>query len=324
MKKLYFAGACAALLCMSIEQTAAQTVRNARFTINTDAANRKAISPYVYGTNDNYPSALAKRMGGNRMTGYNWETNASNAGFDLEHSSDDYVPWHQGTPPEDYNVPASAVATFHNKSLAQGAYSLITLQLAGYVAKDKNGTVTTGQTAPSSRWLPVITRKSGALSLTPDVLDNAVYMNEQVNYLINKFGRSNTASGIKGYSMDNEPCLWFHSHSRLWGTKGVSVKYLTQKNIETAKMVKELDPTAEVFGPALWGYTAYQNLQFAPDWETERQRGQYEMYLHYYLDSMKVHSQRANKRLLDVLDLHWYPAEHRDYGEAMQISQHWG
>ena len=40
---------------------------------------RKPISPYVYGTNDPYPQASAKRLGGNRITSYNWENNASNA-----------------------------------------------------------------------------------------------------------------------------------------------------------------------------------------------------------------------------------------------------
>lgn len=50
---------------------------------------KKAISPYIYGVNEygntnnlRNVTAGAVRQGGNRYTGYNWETNYSNAGHD--------------------------------------------------------------------------------------------------------------------------------------------------------------------------------------------------------------------------------------------------
>lgn len=54
---------------------------------------RAAISPTIYGSNvDMGLNALTlRRLGGNRMTGYNWETNASNAGSDWNHQSDNYM-----------------------------------------------------------------------------------------------------------------------------------------------------------------------------------------------------------------------------------------
>ncbi len=160
-------------------------------------------------------------MGGNRLTSYNWETNASNAGRDWVHHSDDWVPAQWNTPEDQYNVPGAAVVAFHNQSLQQGAYSLATLPMAGYVAKDKNGTVSESQAAPSARWANVLTRKpGGGLSLTPNINDNEVYVDEELHFLLNKFGRSNTATGIKAYSLDNEPCLWFDTHSRLFGHTG--------------------------------------------------------------------------------------------------------
>ena len=54
---------------------------------------RKEISPLIYGVNQ-YTTELKNvktnsvRQGGNRMTAYNWENNASNAGSDWKHSSD--------------------------------------------------------------------------------------------------------------------------------------------------------------------------------------------------------------------------------------------
>ena len=56
---------------------------------------KKEISPYIYGINQygnqtKYKDVKvnAVRQGGNRMTAYNWETNASNAGSDWKYSSD--------------------------------------------------------------------------------------------------------------------------------------------------------------------------------------------------------------------------------------------
>src|SRR5262245_42615441 len=62
------------------------------FSINA-AQNVHTISPYIYGVNQfNGPNAPVnlglERLGGNRWTGYNWETNYSNAGSDYIHNSD--------------------------------------------------------------------------------------------------------------------------------------------------------------------------------------------------------------------------------------------
>ena len=276
---------------------------------------RHKISPYIYGTNDNYPHAGARRLGGNRITSYNWENNASNAGVDYIHHSDDYVPSQQGVPESDYNKPGAAIASFHNTSLSMGAYSLVTLPMAGYVAKDKNGTVTDDQAAPSSRWSITKVRKNRPFSLSPDVTDDTVYVDESLNFLHHTFGKSNTARGIKGYALDNEPCLWFHTHPLLFGSEHVSVKYLMDHSFELAERIKEMDPTAEVFGPALYGFTAYQNLQFAPDWDNVK--GNHSLFIEYYLTEMrKKEMQPGGKRLLDVLDLHWYPEFNSTYNAS--------
>ncbi|HYO25447.1 MAG TPA: hypothetical protein VEQ85_10925, partial [Lacipirellulaceae bacterium] len=66
-----------------------------QFTVNSSAGGR-AISPYIYGVNF-YGSAgftnpaTLDRLGGNRWTGYNWETNYSNAGADYYHHNDNFL-----------------------------------------------------------------------------------------------------------------------------------------------------------------------------------------------------------------------------------------
>ncbi|MCX7911266.1 MAG: hypothetical protein N2505_06805, partial [Endomicrobia bacterium] len=99
----------------------------AQFTINTQQE-RKSISPYIYGTNQDREGVknTARRFGGNRTTGYNWENNASNAGSDWYHHSDYYIPSDMGIPQSEWSIPGRCLTFFHQKSLQVGAASGIT------------------------------------------------------------------------------------------------------------------------------------------------------------------------------------------------------
>ncbi|MDD6346079.1 MAG: glycoside hydrolase family 44 protein [Oscillospiraceae bacterium] len=266
---------------------------------------KKEISPYIYGVNEygtgsNLKNITVKntRQGGNRYTGYNWETNWSNAGEDWMHSSDTnigdasdgagYAARKLSETCEKYNIP----------------YKMATLQMAGYVAADKNGTVTEAEAAPSARWNKVEFRKNGELSLTPDLTDNTVYMDEYVNYLVKTLGDASTSTGIQAYSLDNEPVLWNDTHPRIHSEE-VTNKELVSKSIELAKVVKEIDPKAEVFGPAFWGMLpCIQISESDSDWQTVKNN--YSWYLDYYLQQMADAEKESGKRLLDVIDVHYY------------------
>ncbi len=66
-------------------------------------------------------------------------------------------------------------------------------------------------------------------------------------------------------------------------------------------MVKAVWPTAEVAGFVSYGWSGYMGLQSAPD---SAGKGDF---TEYYLDKMKAAETAAGKRLIDYLDLHWYP-----------------
>ncbi|RYY66038.1 MAG: hypothetical protein EOO12_05330 [Chitinophagaceae bacterium] len=291
----------ALLLVFNLTASAQDTIR---IHVNSTQG-RKPISPYIYGVNDKYSRATALRLGGNRLTSYNWENNASNAGHDYIHHSDEYVPWQQGVPDSLYARPGAALRAFHDRALAQGAYSLVTLPMAGYVAADMNGTIEEWDAAPSARWKEVRVHKGAPTSLSPDTSDGYVYLDETVDFLLHHYGAAGTPTGVRGYSLDNEPCLWFSTHPRLFGETHVAVDTLLRRSIELAAMIKDKDPAAEVFGPALYGYNAYLDLQQAPGWN--QYNGQYDLFVHYYLDEMRRQDSTHGRRLLDVLDLHWYP-----------------
>lgn len=273
------------------------------------AADGTTISPCIYGINDWQRDSVTaamnctlERMGGNRLTGYNWETNASNAGSDYLHHSDNMLVSSVSSALQ--RIPGEAVMLSVDHARSLGHDSLVTLQLAGYVAADTNGTVTEAQVAPSSRWKQVKITKGSSLSLSPDTTDAYVYLDEQVNYLIAKYGKSD-AGGVSAYSMDNEPGLWPSTHARLHPSTP-TVSEIVSQNAAAAEMVKQLDSSALIFGPALYGWNAYESFQDAPDW-TASLDNQYGWFISYYLSQMKTRSDTAGRRLLDALDIHYYP-----------------
>jgi hypothetical protein len=273
------------------------------------AADTARISPYIYGTNgqsdDRGLNITARRLGGNRMTGYNWENNASNMGMDYNQSNanDNYMTWAMGIPSNKENIPGIALMTFHDTSVAMSCYSLITLPAAGYVARDKNGSVTSGQMAPSARFRTVVARKSTPLSTQPDTSDANVYVDEEVYALVQRYGAATAASGVKGYAVDNEPALWPSTHPRIHPAK-TRCDELIARTAASGRAVKSVDPNAEVFGGVFYGFNAYYNLQDAPDFSSYSSQG---WFVNGFLKAMRDSSTAAGKRLMDVIDVHWYP-----------------
>ncbi len=284
-------------------------VFGATVTIDVDpSAGRAPISPYIYGTNQDLPGVVApaRRYGGNRTTGYNWENNASNAGNDYYHQSDNYLTWVVGISDTQALTPGIALTHFIDQSVAaRTPYTLITLPMAGYVAVDKAGVVSTAQAAPSSRWVQVLNNKPTALSTTPDLTDGKVYVDEEINFLIQRYGAAGTANGVRGYNLDNEPDLWFSTHARLHPAQATCTELIT-RSVDLAKTIKRMDPGAETLGFVSYGFSGYLTFQGAPDWPTERTKGAYSWFVDYYLDQLKKASDTAGRRLLDVLDLHNY------------------
>ena len=101
------------------------------------------------------------------------------------------------------------------------------------------------------------------------------------------------------YSLDNEPDLWDSTHARLRIAK-LTYAELLRRTIEYSAAIKAAAPRCLIFGPVSYGWNGYQTLQNAPD-------GQGRFFLDYYLIGMRQAEQKVGRRLLDVLDLHWYP-----------------
>jgi mannan endo-1,4-beta-mannosidase len=118
-----------------------------------------------------------------------------------------------------------------------------------------------------------------------------------------KYGRAD-AKGVKFYALDNEPALWPGTHPRIHPDKP-TYKEIVERTEGLASAILNVDPTAEIFGPALYGWGAYITLQDAPDAKAEN--GTYGTFIDYYLAKAKELEQKHARRLVHVLDVHWYP-----------------
>lgn len=279
------------------------------------------ISPYIYGVNSGVDldtvTAGSFRLGGNRMSCYNWENNMSNAGSDWYNSADmhmvqDVVDDELRQTPGGAAINAAMDTSAHNVP-----YKLLTLQMLGYVSSStykRLDMVDDDCTAPNTEyWYEVVNRKPGDFLMEPDKKDNTVYTDEYLNYLINTLGDSSNG-GFNAYALDNEPGLWNGTH-RLSHGEHVTCEELIEKSTDLAKVVKDMDSGAEVFGPSLYGYTAFQSLAGAPDWNEKQSAGNYRWFIDYYLDEMKKAEQQDGRRLLDVLDIHYYTEAKGECGQ---------
>ncbi len=277
------------------------------------------ISPYIYGSSEigtldgGAPSSVldraagvtARRFGGNLATSYNWVTNASNAGKDDRQANGDYFADHLGLSERERRRPGAAIVRMHENSLAMGAISLVTLPLAGHVAGDGAGPVGTRERAPSTRFVPV---RWGGITPAEDPVDPTVAdIPHLLGRLQARFGPASGTTGIRGYILDNEPGLWASQHPRIVPSL-MRTADLIARSIAAARILKRIDPAAWVIGPASWGATEMASLQNAPDWPAYRRHGSF---LAAYLDAFRAASERDGRRLLDALDVHWYPFSDR-------------
>jgi len=289
----------------------------ATVTFNIDSAQDvHPISRFIYGMNGWDPSGQPKnltlsRSGGNRMTAYNWETNASNAGSDYQNQNDDFL--------GGGNTPNGAVAPGLEAARVAGAAMIVTMPLIGYVAADKNGGGDVAGTAlnPTPNYLATrfkqsLPRKGSAFAITPDTTDAFVYQDEYVHFLGDKYPGGFAATNNPIWiSLDNEPDLWQHTHARLRGDSttfdtsqqhGTTATYaeMIQRTTDYADAAKDVNPDALIFGPVNYGWQGMIRFQDAADANNRD-------FLEFYLAQMKNAATTTGHRLVDVLDVHWYP-----------------
>src|SRR5581483_7881435 len=101
------------------------------------------------------------------------------------------------------------------------------------------------------------------------------------------------------FSLDNEPDIWSATHAETH-PEPLTYAELISKSIEYATAIKNVEPKALVFGAVNYGWNGYVTLQNAPD-------ANHRDFHDVFLAAMAKADKKAGRRLIDSLDVHWYP-----------------
>ena len=298
-------------------------------TVNTNA-NRKPISPYIYGMN--YYSSTAKdegmmkniglpvrRWGGNDTSRYNWEIDATNTGSDW---------FFENTDRSDSNNPPkiSAVNTMIDKNNSIKADTILTVPMIGFVAKDQKScgfsVAKYGnqyKTDPDRQGCgngikkmvnnqPVYVKGNSPSDTSLKVDEN--FIKKWVAFLVKKYNKANLG-GVQFYNLDNQPDGWHLTHRDVFP---VAIKYdeLRDRAYRYAAAIKSADPSAKILGPTLTNWATYWNsphdLQ-RRDLVTPDDRNNHKKIplVPWYLQQMQAYEKSKGKRILDYLDLTYFP-----------------
>ncbi len=277
--------------------------------------NKHKISPYIYGIGYSGASYLTvnpwnlgatiNRWGGNVTSRYNFEK-----GNIWSTASDWYF----------RNVQLSEGNTFDaflDANAAAGMANAVTLPTLGWVAKDATsysfpvavygkqqdaeGDAGNGK-SPSGKDLPSPDPKTTSVASTPESVAGWV-------------------SRLKGrsamYFLDNEPELWYGTHRDVH-PEPAGYDEILDKTLKYGAAVRKADPSAVIAGPSSFGswgyfYSGADNaggLSNAPD---RRAHGNVP-FLEWYLRNVRAAEQKSGKKILDVLDVHFYPQAEGMYG----------
>ncbi len=290
-----------------------------------------AISPYIYGMNFASPELAAdlrlpvNRWGGNSTTRYNWQLDVHNTGSD----------WYFENIPDENNNPAalpngSASDDFVEANQASGTETLLTIPLIGWTPKRRleNHPYDCGfkvslyntQQSVDDPWdtdcgngvhtngTPI----TGNNPLDTSQVITETFVQDWLTHLMGRYGAANTG-GVKFYNLDNEPMLWNSTHRDVH-PQPTNYDEMRNRTYQYAAAIKATDNTAQTLGPVLWGWTAYfySALDQAGGgawWLNPPDRNAHGgiPFVEWYLQQMRSYEQTNGVRILDYLDLHYYP-----------------
>ncbi|MFM8444792.1 MAG: glycoside hydrolase family 44 protein [Methylococcus sp.] len=293
---------------------------------------RHKISDDIYGMNF-AEEALARelrlpvnRWGGNRRTKYNWQSSMTNTGRDWFYET---LP--EGTVNEATLPSGSASDQFVDQNLRTGTKSIITLPMIGWVAKstsprkhpyDCSFKVSKyGAQQSVDNWDKDCgngIRADGTPIQNNDPNEAHEFINKQgeavdqgfvadwLKYLASKY-KTADQGGVSLYSLDNEPMLW-HSNHRDVHPSPVTYDEIRDLSYRYGAAVKAIDPKAKSMGPVVYGWCAYFHSakDGCKDGTDSEAHGNLP-FIPWYLSQMQAYEQLHHVRILDYLDIHYYP-----------------
>jgi hypothetical protein len=130
-----------------------------------------------------------------------------------------------------------------------------------------------------------------------------------INHLTAKYGTA-ANGGVAYYSLDNEPGLWKETHRDVHPGAQGDTEFVALTS-QYAAAVKAADPSAKTLGPAEDGWCRYfysaSDNSLHNGCGADADHAAHGDYVPWYLKQMQAYEQTHGVRILDYLDLHYYP-----------------
>jgi len=278
------------------------------------------ISPFIYGLGGvdagHLPmdvGATIYRWGGNRSSRYNWEAHLDNAASDWFFENHDADDWTQ----------------FLATNSSAGKTSALTIPIVGWVAKDATSfSFPVSVFGPQNRTDPSHPdagdgTKPGGAKIRPGPPDRTSIpappeWDKRWVQAIRAIDAKTGGRSVMQYILDNEPMLWSATHRDLHPDP-LGYDELLDRTIRYATAIREADPEATIAGPAEWGWVnyLYSARDLAPGVIGKPDHAAHGgvPLVEWYLRKLRDHERETKVRVLDVLDLHYYPQQSGVYSD---------
>ncbi len=284
------------------------------------STNRHTISPYIYGMNFADATLAVElhlpvdRYGGNATTRYNWQNDTANRASDWFYEN---IPNTNSNPLQLPN--GSASDQFVDQDRSTGAKTEITVPLIGWTPKSRavscgfsvskygaQQSVDPYQTDCGNGVTTGGANITGNNPLDTSIAITQMFVQGWMQHLIDRYGTA-ANGGVMFYDLDNEPMLWNSTHRDVHPNP-TSYNEMRDLTYQYAPAMKSVDPSAQILGPVLWGWDAYfySALDLATS-NTDRLAHGNIPFVTWYLQQMHVYEEQNSTRILDYLDLHYYP-----------------
>jgi len=315
MKRLYLF---ALIMLLTFPAGRAQNI-----TIQVNAGEgRLPVSPYLFGRNNNFsdnpasptPAAnidlykeaglrFARENGGNNATKYNWHRKLSS-----------HPDWYNNVYGHSWDYASGIIQTE-----IPGLQVMWAFQLIGKTAANKNNNFNDWAYNGSQWWSGVGQNLAGGGQVNPAGGSKALVDGNPDLYLVSWPADSTTevlnhwfGTGGLGleknqflyWSMDNEPEIWNGTHDDVMPSL-ISASGFMDTYFAVAKKAREKFPEIKLTGPVPaneWQWYKWGEESLMID-------GKYYCWLEYFIKRVSDEQKRTGIRLLDVLDIHWYPSE---------------
>jgi hypothetical protein len=303
----------------------------AQITVHIDAeAGQKPISPYIYGRNNSLSLTsptwrlsdedfirikdagvnFFRESGGNNSTKYNWRRKLSS-----------HPDWYNNVYINNWDLEAQIL-----QKRFPGKQGLWAFQLIGYAAKTNKANF--NDKRYKSQWWEG-TNQNLAGNGIPDSAGTKAKTGGDYNLYLEKWNSDSTVgildhwfgsgglgldrSGIRYWSMDNEPEIWSGTHDDVM-PQLIPAEEFMQRYFSVAKKARQLYPDIKLLGPVAaneWQWYNWDNKTVLSD-------GRNYPWLEFFIKRIAEEQMKSGIRLLDVLDIHFYPATKKEE-EVVQL-----